>query len=146
MQQHFFGLGNFLLLSLEIQFCFLQIDLGGLDLNGILELVIAGGLLFSLFQICDLGLVIFDGGDQLLFFQSLLVQRKLELLHIIGEQILTLGHIVAFLNENLGNGLVAVFLNFRHVFGNHHPREPVAGSDSTDGTQICHGLHIDCCF
>ena len=140
--QNGFGLGDLRFLGLQVQLRFLQIHLGGLDLHGVLQLVGGAHPVALGFQILDLFLVIFNGGNQLLLFQFLLVQSKLELVHVVGEQHIALLHIVAFLHQKLGHGFVGVLLDLGHVFGYHDASEPVTGGNAAHAGQLRHGLDI----
>ena len=78
----------------------------------------------------------------MLHFQNLPVQGQLQLVHIIGKQGLALFHIVAFLYQQLRNGLVSVFLDLRHVFGDHQARKTVPGGDAAHAGQNFYRLNI----
>ena len=75
--QQILRLGDLGLLRLGVQLRFLHVHLGGLDLDGVLELIRAGRPAPLLFQLLDLLLVAFDGCVQLLQLQLLLFQTQL---------------------------------------------------------------------
>ena len=112
-----FGLFDLGLLGFQLQLGLLQIHLSGLDFNGVLELGAAADTAQGFFQGIDLQLEAFYGGLKLLCLQPLLVQAQLQLLRIIAEKLLSLLHIVAFLDEQLRYGLIRILFNFGHVFG-----------------------------
>ena len=142
MLQNVLGPGNFPFLGLEVQFRFLQIHLGGLNLNGVLQLVGAPHPALLPLQILDLALVIFNGSRKLIPLQLLLFQSQLQFLGVVGEQGLSFLHIVAFLHQQLRHGLFAVLLDLRHVFRHHQAAETVTGSNAPHPCQRSHGLDV----
>ena len=130
MIQNVSGFGNFSFFGFQIQLRFLQVNLGGLNLDGILQFVRSTYPVAVSFHFGDLSLKIFNGGDQLLLFQALLVQCQLQLLCVIGEKRISLFHIIALFDQQLRNGLFSVFLNFCHIFRYHDAGKPVSGRNT----------------
>ena len=142
--QQILRLGDLGLLRLGVQFRFLHVHLSGLDLDGILQLVRTGRPAALLFQLLDLLLVIFDGSVQLLQLQLLLFQTQLQLIGVVLEQLVALVDVVAFLDQYFLDGLFRILLDLRHVLGNDHAGEPIAGRNAAHSRQIGNRLHIHC--
>ena len=117
------------LLGFQLQLRFLQVDLVGLNLQGVFQLVRRIGPIPILFQLGDLGSVIFNGGGQLFQLQLLLLQSQLELVGVVGEELLALGDIVTLPDVEGVHHLVLILLNFCHAFGNNHSAEPIRRRD-----------------
>ena len=131
------------LLGLDLDLRLLQIQLIGLNLNGILQLCRAGNSGAFLLQTGDLLLIVGDIGLKLFQLQPLLVQTQLELLGIIGKEDLTFLHIVSLFYQQFLDSFVLVLLNLGDILRHHHTRKPVSGGDTPHGSQILHGLDID---
>ena len=106
-------------------------------------MIAAAGALPLGFQLFDLAFVVVDHGLHLLQLQPLLVQRKLQLIRIVGEQFLPLGDIVTLLHQELRDGLILILIDLSHIFRNHHSGEPVALGDGARVADLPHRLDID---
>ena len=134
------------LFGFQLQLRFLQVDLVGLDLNGILQLVSRIRPFPVLFQLDDLLAVIFDGGGKLLQFQLLFFQGQLQLIGVIGKEGLPLGHVVALSDKKLLHHLVLIPLDLRDILGYHHPAEPVRHTDPAQLGKVRDLLHKNLIF
>ena len=116
IRQQVLRLLNLGLLGFQLQLRLLQIDLVGLNLEGVFQFVRRIGPIPVLFQLGNLKAVVFNGGSQLLQLQLLLLQRQLQLFGIVGKELLSFGDIVALPDVQVFHHLVAVSLNLRHTF------------------------------
>ena len=117
-----------------------------MDLDGILQFI-ALFCLFALFlQLLDLLLIAFDGGFHLFQFQPLLVQRQLQLLCIIPEQLLTDRHIVTGTDKQFLHGHLMIFVDLGNILRHHYTCKHVAGGDASHIGKCLHRLDKDCRF
>ena len=140
--QEILGLLDLAFLGLGVDLRLFQVHLGGLNLDGVLQLCRAAHVVAFLLHLGNLGFIVLNGGQELFQLQLLLVQGQLQFLGVVGEQRLPFLYILAFLHEKFLDGLLGVLLDFRDVLRHNHPAEGIPGGDAADSSQVPNGLNI----
>ena len=141
--QHSFCLGHAVALGLDVDLRLLQIQLNGLDLDGIFQTLALLGVFPLFFQFRNLVLIVFNGCFHLLQLQALLIQAQLQLLGIIRKQLSALSNIVAFPDKQFLHHHLGILLNLDGVLRNHNAGETVTGGNAAHVHKVGHLLHKD---